>query len=270
MQYALVAGVRREASVGIGGTCPACGSATVARCGTRKIHHWAHRALKDCDQWWENETDWHRAWKNHYPAECREVVHFAPDGEIHRSDIKTPGGIYIEVQHSHLPEPERLAREAFYGNLIWVLDGRSFRKSFEVCHELPHPRSLLAEDIVWCAAHRRMKGLNSGMFYRLSQNGPATKANFHSVQRFVQINPACEIQAEVQQNYVGHHQFYWTRPHESWLASGSPVYIDFGDEVLLRLQVYDESGLRCVRLVSRTAFLKATLSATRAADVVPD
>jgi competence protein CoiA len=266
MQYAMVEGHRREAFRGGRGTCPTCGADALAKCGTRKIPHWAHQALKDCDPWWENETDWHRTWKNHYPEECREVVHVASDGEIHRSDIKTPHGIYIEVQHSHLPEPERLAREAFYGNLIWVLDGRSFRKNFDIYHPLPHPRSLLAGDLVWSKATRGMKGANVGLFLRLSENKSATKATL----RWGQIHPLEEIQAEVKQNYVGHHQFDWIRPHQSWLAAACPVYIDFGETHLVRLQTYDESGLRCVRMVRRDDFLQATLTANRAADVVPD
>ena len=106
MQYALVEGRRLEAFPSGKGTCATCGNDALAKCGTRKLHHWAHRSLKDCDPWWDNETDWHRAWKAHYPEDCREVVHFAPDGEIHRSDIKAPGGIYVEVQHSQMPEGE--------------------------------------------------------------------------------------------------------------------------------------------------------------------
>ncbi|WP_287302509.1 hypothetical protein [Mesorhizobium sp.] len=42
----------------------------------------------------------------------REISHIAPDGEIHRADIKTPSGIVIEVQHSAMTA-ERLSREAF-------------------------------------------------------------------------------------------------------------------------------------------------------------
>lgn len=60
-------------------------------------------------------------WKSLFPRECREICHTAPDGEIHRSGVRTPTGIYIEVQHSAMSDGERLSREAFYGNLIWVL-----------------------------------------------------------------------------------------------------------------------------------------------------
>lgn len=98
MQLALVDSQRVEAFPGGRGQCPTCGAAMVAKCGPRILHHWAHAGRRNCDPWWENETEWHREWKNLFPPACREISHTAPDGEIHRADIMTPTGIYIEVQ----------------------------------------------------------------------------------------------------------------------------------------------------------------------------
>jgi competence protein CoiA len=92
MQYALVSDVRLEAFPGGRGICELCRAATVSKCGPRVMHHWAHAARKGCDPWWENETEWHRAWKNRFPEECRERCYTAPDGEGHRADIVTPTG----------------------------------------------------------------------------------------------------------------------------------------------------------------------------------
>ncbi len=124
----------------------------IAKCGSRIMHHWAHTADRNCDPWWENETPWHRWWKNLFPENCREIVHLAADGEIHRADIKTPTGIVIEVQHSHMSDSERISRESFYGNLVWIVDGSTFRQNFNVCHMLPDPTSELARDLVWLAS----------------------------------------------------------------------------------------------------------------------
>lgn len=109
-----------EAFPGGRGNCPVCGAETIAKCGPRIMHHWAHHRIRDCDPWWENETAWHREWKNKFPLECREVSHVAEDGEIHRADIKTPTGIVIEIQHSSMTDAERISREEFYQNLVWV------------------------------------------------------------------------------------------------------------------------------------------------------
>jgi hypothetical protein len=257
MQYALVDGMRREAFAGGRGLCPTCGAAMIAKCGPRILHHWAHAGRRDCDPWWENETEWHRAWKSLFPPECREISHVAPDGEIHRADIKTPTGIVIEVQHSAMTDAERQSREAFYGNLVWVIDGRGFRDNFDVYHLLPDPASEVAQDLVWVKASRPMQGAARGIFFRLAEGRAEfpdeviTKATLRGgFYHFLH-----EIEAEVQQAYRGHHQYDWVRPRRTWLDASSPVYIDFGDDRLVRLETYDESGLRCIRIVSKRKFV---------------
>lgn len=130
MQYALLDGRRSEAKKGATGTCLDCNRVIVAKYGPRVLHHWAHASRRNCDPWWENEGDWHCEWKNRFSAECREVSHTAPIGEIHRADIKTPSGIVIEVQHSTMTDEERDSRESFYRSLVWILDGPSFRNNF--------------------------------------------------------------------------------------------------------------------------------------------
>ena len=96
----------------------------VAKCGEVRVWHWAHNGRLLCDPWWENETKWHRDWKDQFPADWQEIVHTAGDGERHIADVKTGDGWVIEFQHSHIKPEERRSREAFYGKLIWVVDGR--------------------------------------------------------------------------------------------------------------------------------------------------
>lgn len=124
MKYALVDGQRQEASPGLAGECPGCGSPMMAKCGEARAWHWAHRGRRHCDVWWENETQWHRDWKGQFPDEWQEIVHHAEDGERHIADVKTDRHWVIEFQHSYIKPPERRAREAFYPNLIWVVDGK--------------------------------------------------------------------------------------------------------------------------------------------------
>ncbi len=95
-----------------------------AKCGDLRVWHWAHRGVRVCDPWWESETEWHRAWKNEFPADWQEVVHLARSGEKHVADVKTQGGMVIEFQHSFLKAEERMARELFYREMVWVVDGR--------------------------------------------------------------------------------------------------------------------------------------------------
>ncbi|QDV54611.1 competence protein CoiA [Rosistilla oblonga] len=267
MQLALVNNERSEAFPGGRGICPVCSSEVIAKCGPRVMHHWSHLRLRDCDPWWENETDWHREWKNLFPIECREVSHTADDGEIHRADIKTLTGIVIEVQHSSMTDAERISREQFYKNLVWVVDGSGFKKNFDIYHLLPKPDSELAADIVWVKAKRQLDGANRGMFFRVSEarkeNPAASKENIRGgYYHFMD-----EIEDEVNRSYTGYHQFDWVRPRKTWLDASCPVYIDFGDDNLVKLETYDESGLKCIRFVHKRKFVHDAMVESQATDI---
>src|SRR5215469_13500771 len=134
MKFAVVEGERREAQPGVPAECPVCGAAMIAKCGHVRVPHWAHRAIRTCDSWWEPETEWHRAWKNQFPRECQEIIHQSEMGEKHIADVKTKYRVVIEFQHSHLRRDERDSREKFYQKMVWVADGlrrkRDMKKFF--------------------------------------------------------------------------------------------------------------------------------------------
>jgi len=122
MKFALANDKRIEATKGGKGVCPSCGSKLVAKCGEIVIHHWAH--IKKCDDhWWENETEWHRNWKNEFPDEWQEIIHYDEGGERHIADVKTSEDWVIEFQHSAISKEERNSRDSFYNKLIWIVDG---------------------------------------------------------------------------------------------------------------------------------------------------
>ncbi|OSZ79036.1 hypothetical protein CAP35_12535 [Chitinophagaceae bacterium IBVUCB1] len=131
MKIALVDNIRTGATKGATGICPCCGSQVIARCGEIRVDHWAHKGARHCDPWWENETDWHRSWKGNFSADWQEVI--ASDeitGEKHIADIKTDYGLVIEFQHSRIDPVERRAREKFYKNMIWVVDGTRLKSDY--------------------------------------------------------------------------------------------------------------------------------------------
>lgn len=211
-----------------------------------------------------DETPWHREWKNLYTESCREISHTALNGEIHRADIKTPTGIVIEVQHSSMTDAERISRENFYKNLVWVIDGSVFQKNFDIYHMLPDPESELAQDLVWTKARRHMHGSNRGLFFRLSEALLDEPEITRATLRGGIIHSLYDIEEEIRQSYKGHHQYDWVRPRSTWLDAQCPVYIDFGDDYLVKLETYDESGLKCVRLVSKRIFIHDTMHETEA------
>ena len=124
MLTAIINGYRSRPVPGAVGQCPFCESEMIPRCGEFRVHHWAHKSKVDCDLWWEPETDWHRNWKNEFPLRWQEqVLTDQETGERHIADVHTLAGLTLEFQHSHLDPKERRAREDFYKNMLWVVDG---------------------------------------------------------------------------------------------------------------------------------------------------
>lgn len=131
MKYALVNGEKTEAIKGSKGICPCCGSALIAKCGEQRINHWAHKGKRDCDVWWESETAWHRSWKNNFRPEWQEfILTDEQTNEKHIADVHTSYGLTIEFQHSHIHSQERISRENFYPNMVWVVDGTRLKRDY--------------------------------------------------------------------------------------------------------------------------------------------
>jgi competence protein CoiA len=147
-----------------------------------------------------------------------------------------------------------------------VIDGRSFRDNFDIYHLLPDPASEIAQDLVWAKATRPMQSAANGLFFRLSEGRAddperdISKATLRS--GF--IHGIHEIRSEIEQAYRGHHQYDWVRPRQAWLESTCPVYIDFGDDFLVKLEIYDESNLPCIRYVAKRKFVHDVMIETDA------
>jgi competence protein CoiA len=252
MQYALVNNIRSEARKGSQGICSICTRELIAKCGPRNIHHWAHKHITNCDPWWENETQWHRDWKNQFSEEWREISHLSEKGEIHRSDVKTANGIVIEIQNSPMSDEERISREKFYKNLVWIVNGEKFNKNFDIYHCLPNPDLEIAKDLVWYKSIRSQLGSTSGMFWKRSENpnieaipGAMVLAHFLS-----------ELKNDTKNSPSDYFQYDWIRPRSTWLEGACPVYMDFGDEYLVLLEKYPhQKSLSCVRLISKKLFI---------------
>lgn len=132
MKFALIDNDKIEAAKGAKGICPGCGSELIAKCGDIKLHHWAHKGNRNCDPWWEHETEWHRLWKNNFPKKWQEVIlHDGQTGEKHIADTRTTHGLIIEFQHSHIDPQERAKRERFYKNMVWVVDGTRLENDYK-------------------------------------------------------------------------------------------------------------------------------------------
>ncbi len=122
MNIAIINGKRTTAFSGGKAACPYCDAPVIAKCGPQRVDHWAHKGSKSCNLGKENETEWHRSWKNKFPPEFQEFIQYDSAGEKHIADVRTTHGLVIEFQHSHLDPKERDARERFYKNMVWVVE----------------------------------------------------------------------------------------------------------------------------------------------------
>jgi competence protein CoiA len=243
MQFALVEQTRSQPQPGLRGNCTVCGQSAISKCGPQRLWHWSHCGRRHCDPWWENETDWHRAWKSNFPEAMREVVHFDQvTGEKHVADVKTIGGLVIELQHSAMSLQELQSREAFYGHMIWIVDGRPFAKQFEVLADpLPHPKSALLQDVVFFPDM-------ASTFWRRSEAIPGSS--------LVEMHRANEIEEKIRFDYRGHHFFRWKRPREVWRQAKTPVFIDFGGTHIFRMANYNSASQWCVQRISKVALIE--------------
>lgn len=120
--------------------CPCCSANVIAKCGKLNVWHWAHESVTDCDYWSEPEGPWHKAWKELFPREWREVT-LKPvfkkgdtpptnlgDSGVHRADIKTSAGIVVELQNSPIDSHEIEAREGFYRRMLWIFNAIHWRE----------------------------------------------------------------------------------------------------------------------------------------------
>ena len=207
MKFALINGQRQEAQPGLSGECPGCGHPMTAKCGEVRVWHWAHQGSHVCDPWWENETEWHRAWKGQFPLDWQEVVHPAENGMRHIADVKTECGWVIEFQHSYIKPEERRFRDAFYPKLVWVVDGTRRRRDRKQLIEAFNSGARLSAKLPIvqvradeCAMLREWAGSHAPIFFDFgseqplrwliagSPNGPAyigplSRANFIDMHR---------------------------------------------------------------------------------------
>lgn len=137
MKYAIAdTGEKIEATPGAKGKCPACDSRLIAKCGPIKMNHWAHKGKRHCDPWWENETEWHREWKDNFPSAWQELcLKDRETDEKHIADVRTESGIVVEFQHSFIKREEMASREQFYKNMVWVVNGTRLETDLKRFHK---------------------------------------------------------------------------------------------------------------------------------------
>lgn len=263
MEVAIVGGERVAPEPGLKGECQLCGKPAQAKCGPIIRWHWAHAGRRHCDPWMENEGPWHRAWKALFPFEWREVIDCDNTGEKHIADIRTPGGIVIELQNSPMGIEEMNSREVFYGErMIWIVNGEKFKDHIQIGDALPDPKHPKIRDFkLAMPVYSRWTNiwsqpcLDGGAFayFRRSDIAAAT-----SPRPMLELFHGEDFGGAVQESYRGQHTWSWRKPREGWLMSKRTVIFDLGERGMWAIGTYDQSP--CLQRVSRRALIDSLLS----------
>lgn len=185
------------------------------------LAHVPDSELAKTPRFFSGESEWHSAWKAAFPVDYREKTFLnRNEAYYHRADVHTPCGTTIEFQNSPIALAELQSREAFYPNLVWVINGKKF-KGFKILKHLPavdHPK--LAEFEFSHTANLTM--------VRKSEIGQGLAKpqilTFHHPE-------LCDI--PLTSNL---YSFTWRHPHKVWYEANCPLIFDFGGYFLYQLK----------------------------------
>jgi competence protein CoiA len=281
MKFALVNHEKSTSELNLQGVCIHCAQAVVSKCNQSNMWHWSHEPNKGCDTWFENETEWHRDWKSQYLEENQEVLHQNSDtGKKHIADAKTPQGLVLKFQDSPLSVKEIEAREKFYGNMIWVVNGQHFKSNFFIMEKLPDTNSLLGCEIAQVEPPMiKKQGFVSYGTYAKISDFKFEQCEGYSVESYPSISAFSRdyklkhniktLEEEIAEQYVGHHAFIWREKNKKWLEATKPVFLDFNDGKLWLLMKHSckstpsykgefNNSIWCVIAFAKEDFLKWT------------
>ncbi|MFA7379097.1 MAG: competence protein CoiA family protein [Bacteroidia bacterium] len=244
MQYAFVNGIKSLPEKGKTGICMGCSQEVVSKCGSIKVHHWAHKRTEDCDTWSEPETEWHREWKNKFPENYREVTFKdANTNEYHRADIHTKDGVTIEFQNSPLSVEEFNQRNRFYKKLIWVVNGLKFKNNFSLKQHIPNPSDALLNNFEMSEMlyFKKADVLDLGI----------------SEPRLLQVYGLNSPELKGLELSDIHHAFTWNNKRKGWLQSNALVFLDFGQDFLCWLRKREQilEPFWYIQIVKKTDFI---------------
>jgi competence protein CoiA len=279
MQFALLNGFKSEAQPNSKAICPHCGSAVLAKCGSKNVNHWAHVSKTDCDPWSEPETAWHRDWKRTFGNDNSEIK--VCKGETyHVADVINKNGIVFEFQNSAISAEMIIERENFYGErMVWVINGIPFKENFQIIETemanewqlsiLDEFASVNYPDLIncliiegWQVRNNHVKELIEpyGFEYDTGKNIYYRDLNKKQGSREMISK---KLGAGLFDLYGIHKRrerkksatFTWDHCRRSWQEAKRPVFIDFGGDYLFQVtknmgQKYGEGNN-----ILRSAFL---------------
>lgn len=110
----------------VSGLCPYCKTPVIPKCGSVKIHHWAHKN-KSLHCIYEPMTEWHLEWQKYAESFGYETEKlFLSENGDRIADIYIPENKVIELQHSSIDTKTAVGRcesyKTFGMRLSWIFD----------------------------------------------------------------------------------------------------------------------------------------------------
>lgn len=168
----------------------------------------------------KGETAWHSDWKKVFPESYREKVFLNRTlGYYHRADVFTPCDTAIEFQNSPISVNELRSREAFYPNLVWVVNGEKF-KGFKILKHLPDVDSPFLSDFLFSHTANLTMVKKEDV---LAGKKPKVLTFHHPELRAIPLT-----------SY--YYSFRWLYPHQVWYEAKCPIFIDLGGYFIYQLK----------------------------------
>ena len=111
------------------GFCPCCGKSLNARAGEIRRPHWAHTSVERCDEWWENEEEWHYEWRKliditEHSCEVDIENVLEKDNVRHFYDARINNRLSIILRRGKLSEDQIQQYESFFGDMLWIVEAK--------------------------------------------------------------------------------------------------------------------------------------------------
>lgn len=145
----------------------------------------------------------------------------------------------IEFQNSPISPSEIKSREAFYGEMMWIVNGMTFGSDFSGLAKIPNPESDFGKRFI----------LFSESWRGMRPPEPSFGVYDHDLRN------ADALSKGIEENFVGHFRCKWTKRRQ-WLSATKPVLLDFEGEYLWQLQEFKDLALLCVKRVPKNEFIQ--------------
>lgn len=197
----------------------------------------------DVSRFYRKESPWHRDWKMAFPKHYREKVFIdQASGEMHRADIFTACGTTLEFQHSPITALEIASREAFYPNLVWILNGAKL-KGFRLLKHLPDVDDPKLAAYEFC--HSDHLAVVSKADIDAGKLKPRTISFAHPEMQGIKMT-------------AQYYSFCWKNPHTAWFSARCRMIVDMGGHFLYEIKKRKQinGDYAYLKLISRKAFVE--------------